>query len=482
MSSELITKSKSAVVSLFSGQISRFAIQISGIVIMARLLDPTDYGLTAVVVALVALGEVVRDFGLSSAAIQAETLSDSEKSNLFWLNSLIGLILTAGLFASAELLAVIYHDSRIVDITRVMSFIFLINGLSTQFKAGISRDLKFKALAISETLAAFISTGLGIFLAVAGYGYWAIVYQQFALALLMLAFYIYAHRWFPSLPDFKTNMGKFTHFGMHLMASQILGQLSRSIDTLVIGSRFNAELLGIYNRAQQIVFMAVNQINVPATTLAVPLLSKLKNDEGEYYRFLNFGQSVMLHAVCLFFALLAINAEIVINLVLGAKWTSAVSIVQILSIGAMFQAANYSSYWIFVSKGMTKEQLKFTLVSRPFVILMIIAGSLWTIETVAIGYVAGLLFLWLYCLYFLKKRNIDVKKLLNNSMIVCCTYIVGTLSILALLHFLDLNFFIEVLFSNFAFLMILGFAYVSSVVFKDTAQCVMKLKLKKFKE
>jgi polysaccharide transporter, PST family len=475
MSSDLVKSSKSGMLSLMTGQVVRFSIQILSVVLMARLLSPKDYGLTAIVISVIALGEVVRDFGLSTSAIQADHLSADEKSNLFWMNSAIGLGLGLLLFSLASPIAHFYKDDRLVEIAQVLSLTFLINGLSTQYKAGLNREMKFKAIAMSDSLAAILSTTFGITSAFYGFAYWAIVVQYLSNYLLAFTFYILAYKWLPSLPSFSTDMRRFTRFGMHLMASQILGQLARSVDTLIIGQRFSTELLGFYNRAQQIVIMGLNQINTPSTTLAIPVLSKLKNDEVEYQKFLKFGQAILIHTVCLFFGLLAVNANLVVNILLGPKWLATIPLVQILCGGAMFQIANYSSSWIFISKGLTKEQLKFTLTSRPFVIAMIFIGSFWSMEFVAVGYSAGLLFLWIYCFYFLKKKNIKVDELFKSSIVICSTYITATYLSIFLSRYLGLNLIVDTFFKNLIYITVIMLSYAIFSRFKETFNLIFKL-------
>ncbi len=475
MSSDLVKSSKAGVLSLMTGQVVRFSVQMLSVVLMARLLSPKDYGLTAIVITLIALGEVVRDFGLSTSAIQADHVSADEKSNLFWMNSCIGLVLGLLLFYLASPLARFYHDARLVEIAQVLSLTFLINGLSTQYKAGLNRDMKFKAIALSDSLAALLSTLLGIASAVYGFAYWAIVIQYLSNYLLAFAFYCWSYKWLPSLPSFSTDMTRFTRFGMHLMASQILGQLARSVDTLIIGQRFSTEALGFYNRAQQIVIMGLNQINTPSTTLAIPVLSKLKNDEVEYQKFLRFGQAILIHSVCLFFGLLAINANLIVTILLGPKWFATIPLVQILCGGAMFQIANYSSSWIFISKGLTKAQLKFTLTSRPFVIAMIFIGSFWSMEFVAIGYSAGLLFLWIYCFYFLKKHNIEVDFLFKSSIVICFTYVIAAYSSILLSYHLGLNLIADTFFKNLTYVTVIMLSYVFFNQFKETFNLIFKL-------
>lgn len=77
----------------FGGQIMRFALQFIGIIALSRILGPGPIGLFALVMVVVGVGEVLRDFGLSAAAIQAKTLSDAQRTNLFWINTVLGVIL-----------------------------------------------------------------------------------------------------------------------------------------------------------------------------------------------------------------------------------------------------------------------------------------------------------------------------------------------------------------------------------------------------
>jgi len=474
MIQELIKSSKKGVFALFSGQAIKIAVQIINLVVLARLLSPEDYGLTAVAIAIVGLGEIIRDFGLSTASIQADTLSQAEKSNLFWLNTAIGLLLTCLVFIVSPFIAGFYNEPRLDIIIKSMSVIFFFNGITTQFRAGLSRDLRFKAISFSEVFASVLSTSIAIYAAYLGYGFWAIVIQQISLNLLLLLVYINFYRWIPSLPDFNVSVIKFINYGKNLMGSQIVGQLSRSFDTFVIGYQFGPELLGLYNRAQQIVFFGLLQINAPATSLALPVLSKLKNDDTEYYRFLNFGQSVLLHIVCFAFSLLAINADLVIRLVLGVKWITVVPLVQILCLGAIFQAASYCFYWVFLSKDHTKVQLQVSLFTKPISMVLIAIGAIWNIYTVAIAIVIGLLFTLIYIVFTLNRFNVNALDLLSRSLTICCSYIfMAVISLITPIYFK--NIFSDSILENILFIFLIIFFTIFLKSFRDSAFSLLRL-------
>lgn len=133
-------------------QAVRIGTQFVSIFVLARLLDSVDYGYLAMVLAIIGVAELVRDFGLSAAAVQSRSLSNAQQSNLFWLNSLIGLVSSVLVLAVSPLIALLYGEPALTPITLALAPIFLLNGIATQFRARMNRDLRFVALAAADVL------------------------------------------------------------------------------------------------------------------------------------------------------------------------------------------------------------------------------------------------------------------------------------------------------------------------------------------
>jgi O-antigen/teichoic acid export membrane protein len=376
------------------GQLIRIVIQLTGIVILGRLLGPSDYGLIASVTAIIGIGEVFRDFGLASAAVQAKELSKNQKDNLFWANTLIGAALTGIAFACAPLIAGLYGDDRLVQLTQVLSFTFLLNGLATQFRAHLTRNLRLFTFAATEIGAQVGALLVGIGMALGGFGFWALAGQQLSQGLLMLLILLVVGRWLPGGFHRRTTMAHFFKYGSGLAGSQLLGYTSRNVDSVVIGATLGAGPLGLYNRAFQLLMLPLNQINAPSTRVALPVLSRLQNDPKRYGEFILLGQAIMLHIVTLVLAFSCAQATPVIEIALGDQWLAAAPIFQILSIAGFFQAAAYASYWVYLSKGITKQNFYLALFTRPIMIGCILLGSLWGVHGVAAGYALGVGLIW----------------------------------------------------------------------------------------
>jgi len=385
------------------GQLIRIGVQLGGIVVLGRLLDPSDYGLVASVAAIIGVGEVLRNFGLSSAAIQVRELSRHQKDNLFWINSLIGLALMLLAVLCSPLIATLYGDDRLVLLTQVLAATFVLNGLATQFRADLNRNFHFKALAGSEIGAQVGGLTIGIVMALNGFGYWALAGQQISQGILTIIILVPITNWFPGGFHRKTPMRHLIAFGSNLAGTQLLGYASRNTDTIVIGATLGAGPLGLYNRAFQLLLLPLNQINGPSTRVALPVLARLQDDPAKYDRFILLGQTIMLHAVTIVLAFSCAQALPIISIALGSNWLGSAPIFQILAIAGFFEAAAYATYWVFLSKGVTKQNLYFALCTRPLLVAFVLLGSFWGVYGVAAGYSFGVALIWPIGLWWISR-------------------------------------------------------------------------------
>lgn len=407
------------------GQIARVAIQFLGVVVLARLLSPTDYGLLAMVLAIVGVGEIFRDFGLSNAAIQARELSPQQRSNLFWINTAVGGMLTILAAASAPLVALIFGDRRLIDLTLVLSTTFLLSGISTQLRADLHRQFRFGRLAVAETGGQVLGLAVGIVMAMSGFGYWALAGQQIGQAVVALILLVALagtriQRYARGVP-----MRHFLGYGANLAGAQLLGYASKNVDTLIIGTMLGPGPLGLYNRAFQLLTLPLTQINSPSTRVALPVLSRLQDDKPRYESYLLTGQSVILNAVLAVFSLSAALAAPAIEVLLGPRWSSVAPLFQILAVAGVFQTAGYAVYWIFLSKGLTRSHLRWQLVSRPAFILIVVAGGFWGVTGVAAGYAIANIAQYVPLLFWIRRiADVPVRAILVNFLRALAGYAV----------------------------------------------------------
>lgn len=399
------------------GQVAKILVQFGGIIVLARLLNPRDYGLLAMVVAIVGLGEILRDFGLSSAAVQARTVSDHQRDNLFWINTTIGLVLAATVFAAAGAIASFYDEPLLRGIAQVLSVNFLINGMTTQYRAQLVRDMQFGKVAIADVSSQAAGLAAGVAGALAGAGYWALVAQQVVQSATGLLVLMCLTRWVPGRPRRGVPMAGFMTFGWNLMATQLLGYASHNLGQVLIGHRLGPQALGLYNRAYQLLMMPLYQINAPATTVALPILSRLQDEPERFNAFLLRGQTILVHVIVAVFAFACALGHPLIVTVLGPQWAPAVPIFQVLIFGGVFQAVSYACFWVFVAKGLSRQQLLNSLCGRVLMVTAIVIGSYWGTLGVAAGYSVGLIMVWPMSLAWVaRSSDVPVWTLLHNGL------------------------------------------------------------------
>ncbi|UGQ59056.1 lipopolysaccharide biosynthesis protein [Rhodococcus pyridinivorans] len=367
-----------------------------GTVALARLLSPEDFGLVAVVLSLVAFGELVRDFGLSTAAARATDLSRGQQSNLFWINSAIGVVLAILAWASAGLVADVFSQPQLKGIVEWISLVFVVNGISTQFRAEINRKLDFKRLAVVDSLPVMggLAVALIFILALNQQNYWALVVQQLSTAVLGLALAVILAKWIPGLPSARESVRELISFSAGLFGTQGVAYFTRNIDNLSISFFWGPASLGIYSRAYQLLMVPINQMSAPLTRVTVPILTRVAGEKAKFLSYLSTGQLVGGIGIGFVYGVLFGLADPIVLLVFGESWSAITPVFQALAIGGVFRALNQVTFWVFLAKGATASQFKFYLVSQPLVIACMLSGLPWGAVGVAVGHSVGYALNW----------------------------------------------------------------------------------------
>lgn len=410
-------------------QFLRVAVQAIGVMVMARILAPSDFGLLAMLTAIAGIGEIVREFGLSAAAVQAPHLSAQQRSNLFWLNTALGAGVAAVVFLLSWPVALLYDDDRLIAITQVMAITFVLNGIASQYRASLQRALAFTWVAVAELMGLSLGITAAIIGGINGWGYWALVLQYVLAPAVYLFVLLIVSQWLPRGFYRHQNTMHFVQFGWQVMTYQLLVHAGRNIHTVVIGLRFGAPPLGFYDRAFQLLTVPLNQIANPLLRVAVPVLAKVQHDSRTFNAFLSRGQTA-LFAVMLFLLLfLAALAESIVRIVLGPEWSTTAGIFRILAVAGIVQIVGYPVLWAYLALGLTRVNLMQALISNPLLIILIVAGSAFGIEGVAWAYALGTAIAWPVALTFLARTSeVDVRAMIVNSMRMLVPNLLGALA------------------------------------------------------
>lgn len=367
------------------GQGVKFVLQFGSQVALARLLLPADFGLLAMVGPMVAAALLLTDLGLSTATIQRPTISQSELSSLFWLNVLIGCGLAGTAVLAAPLVAAFYATPAVMPVMATMAMALLLSSLAAQHMAILNRRMRFGAIAMIEVGALGVGVVVGVGAALGGCGYWSLVAMQIANGAATLAMAWGFSRWRPSRPGIGRDALHLVRFGGTVTGYNLLGYLITNLDNILIGARFGAGPLGIYDRAYKLMFQPLWQMTAPAARVAVPLLSRLADDAAEY----RSAYLAMLRAILALTTpgiLVAIFfAKPVIILLLGERWAASAPIFAWLGVCALTLQLRQAASWLFVSQGRAEEQLKWGGIGSMAIIAGYFVGMFWGPKGVAVS-------------------------------------------------------------------------------------------------
>ena len=388
-----------------AGQAIKIVLLLLNLVVLGRLLTPEDFGLVAMVTAVVGVAELVRDFGITTASIQSPTLSTIQKNNLFWINSSLGLVLAVTAALLSRPLGRFYSDERLVEITLAISLVFLLNGFQAQYQVELTRSLRFKALALTDIASNTLALGAGVVAAALGASYWSLVLMQLTSAVLLLTSRIFVSEWHPGMPGRNGSVGRFLRYGGNLGIAQFLNYLSANAPSVLMGYSFGASALGSYSRASQIAALPVNQVFGPLTNVALTTLVRL-TESGPFNRAVGTMQLLLGYTASLGSSFLVVFSAPIIFLLLGDKWDSVSPVLQILAVGITFQAATFVSYWVFLAKDRTASLLRYNVLTKGIVLSLTLIGSFFGVEEMVWGYTAGLIVAWPISLGWLRTMGV----------------------------------------------------------------------------
>jgi O-antigen/teichoic acid export membrane protein len=368
------------------GHACRVALMVGSTVILARLLRPADFGLVAMVTSITGFSNMFLDFGLSAATIQRETIRNDQVSTLYWINQSISVLIALVIAGLAPLIAWFYAEPRLLAIALVLAAASLFAGLSVQHVAILRRQMRFGALVGLDLGATAGGVGVGVLLALAGAGYWSLVAQQVVPVAVRTCLIWAVTGWRPGPRAPLSEVRSMLHFGGNVTAARMINTLTRNLDKILIGRLWSAQLLGYYSKASNAVVVPFQQAGQALSGVAVPTLARLQDDPVRYRLYFRTAVTLIAAAGLPVVVFLAVDAPLLVPLVLGGQWSGTVPFVRVLAPIAVLEMATTATRWVFLSLGQGAKLLRWRLFEWGMKVLGLAIGVAWG----AVGLAGGL--------------------------------------------------------------------------------------------
>jgi O-antigen/teichoic acid export membrane protein len=354
-------------------------------IILARLLDPRDFGLVSLALIFIGMTQVVADQGMADALVQRKILEPAHYDSAFWMNVAVGVMLAAIIAGLAIPISDLLDEPRLAPVLAVLALSIPISSLNLVQRALITRELGFRSLAIRTLVSVAAGAVLGVSLAFLGFGVWSLVAQQLAISAVGVLVLWRVSDWRPraafSYQHFKDLFG----FGSNVVGFRLLNYFNRTSDQLFIGSYLGAASLGFYTVGYRMLRLLFQVTSSLIDRVAFPLYSRLQGNPQRlvraHYKSTSFAALIAFPA---FTATMALAPDFV-PVVFGTKWMDSVPIMQILAFLGVVQFLTYLNGTMLKALGKPSWQVAIVVVTTALKLVAFFIAVRFGIIAVAIA-------------------------------------------------------------------------------------------------
>ena len=387
-----------------SNQVVNFVITV----VLARLLLPEQYGLVAMINIFVVFANVFVTSGFTSALIQNKNAEDIDFTTIFYCSLAMSLLVYGIVYISAPFIAAFYNMPDLCLLTRVYALSLIVSSYQTIQLAYVSRHMLFKKTFVSTFIGSLLSGVIGIYMAYAGYGVWALVGQYISNILINTLMLSTIVSWRPSL-DFSVERAKgMMKYGSNVLLSDLVGKFFLEIRQLLIGRFYSPADLALYNRGHHIPNLVMSNIETALSSVLFPTMSNYSDNVERVKQLMSRAIKTSSYVTFFFLSILTTVSEPLIRLLLTDKWIECVTYMQIICISRMWAAVSSVNMQAIKSVGRSDELLKLEVLKKPIFILFVLIA-------VHISVFAVALTMPLYSIYAMLLNMKPSKKLLGYS-------------------------------------------------------------------
>lgn len=428
MSGELQKRAFSGAIWASFERFGTMALQFLVNLILARLLTPSDFGCIGMLAIFVLVSQIIIDGGFGSALIQKKSPSQTDYSTIFYWNIIFSSILYLILFISAPSISSFYRMPILCDVLRIMGINLIINSLGIIQINRLRKQLAFKRIAIINIVSYLVSAIIAISLAYIDYGVWSLVIMQLLFSLFSVTFFWIITKWKPNLCFSFQSLRSLFQFGGYLLFANILQEICKNLQGLIIGRRFSSIEMGLYTQAKKL--DDITSLTIPNIIVQVmfPVYSQIQNDLERTKEVLKMNIRVITFITFPILLLLILIAQPLIIFLYGNKWEVSASYFQILCIGGLFACLQNINYYAVAAQGKSNVLFTWSFYKWGMLLLLLIIGMHWGMYGILWGMVISSLNIYivnagLVAKYISYSLKIQIKDILPNIFIATSSFL-----------------------------------------------------------
>ncbi len=354
-------------------------------IVLARLLEPTDYGIISMVAIFITISQVFVDSGMGSALVQKKDAGDLEFSSVFYFNIVMCAGIYGILFVTAPIIAKFYENEQLTSVIRVLSLTVVISSLKNVQQAYVSKKMLFKRFFFATLGGTIMAAVIGIYMAFKGYGVWALVAQQLTNSIIDTIILWITVKWRPKKMFSFKKLKELFSFGWKLLVSSVLHSVYGNLRELIIGKLYSSADLAYYNKGTQFPNLIVSNINSSIDSVLLPAMSQEQNNVEKVKKMTRRAIKTSSYIMWPLMLGLAVVAKPLVNLLLTEKWSQTVIFLQIFCLVYVFEPIQTANLNAIKALGRSDIFLKLEVVKKIMGIMILLCTMNFGVLAIALG-------------------------------------------------------------------------------------------------
>lgn len=333
-------------------------------IVLARILEPSAYGVITMALVLTTVLQVFVDSGMGTALIQKKDADDLDFSTVFYFNMVMCIIIYIIIFCCAPLLAKFYNMPELSAVTRVLSITVLISGVKGVQQSYVSKHMIFKKFFFATLGGTVVSAVVGIVLAYLGFGVWALVAQRLINSVIDTIVLWFTVKWRPKFMFSFCRLRGLFSFGWKMLVSSLIDTAYNQIRPMIIGKVYSASDLAFYNKASTFPSLVIDNVNSSISSVLFPTMSRIQDNTEMLKNITRRSMKISTFLMAPFLMGLAACGESITRILLTEKWLPMCPYMTIICITSMFYPVHTANLSAIRAMGRSDLHLKLEIVKK----------------------------------------------------------------------------------------------------------------------
>ncbi len=348
-------------------------------IVLARLLSPDEYGLIGICLIFITVLNGMVDSGFSSALIRKKEVNQADYNTMFFTNLGISGVLYLILFFCAPAISHFFGRAELAVLTRAMGSVLFLNALSITQYTVLTKRLDFKTKTKASFLSAVGSGIIGIVMACAGFGVWALVAQQLSKQFLYTVCLWILNRWKPSRNFSGESFRYMWGFGSKLMLSGLLNNLWNEFYKVVVGKFYSPATLGQYSRSSEYASIFSYNLTSIVKRVSFPALAEIQDDEVRMVAAYRKVIKVTMFVTSICMICLGAVAEPLIYCLIGPRWHEAATYLPLICLSMVLYPLHAINLNMLQIQGRSDILLYLEIIKKIIAVIPITIGIFFSI-------------------------------------------------------------------------------------------------------